>query len=368
MGMRIVFYSLRAHGLFDPNDTTVFGGAEVQLYHLSVGLAAGGHDVSFITRGPGSAETSVIQGVKVHKIPVRSGWLGKGLLAWDVAKCLRACCPQVCVQRCAGVETAMIAALARSAGARFCFMTASLLDCRNQLAQEGHPWVYQLYLWGLRRANLVICQNEEQQRLLSENFGIEAPVLRSACAPVEDDRPSAQSDKSRYVLWVGRCDPYKDPISFIQLARALPQISFEMVMPPGDYPDYAQQIDRELMGAYNLQVRRQLPFHEMDWVFRRASVLVNTSTLEGFPNTFLEAMRVGVPLLSYRLDPGGFLEREGTGVCAQGDFQALVNLCREWHESSGQAQHYGETGREYVRRTHDARIVVTEFECLLNSV
>ena len=129
----------------------------------------------------------------------------------------------------------MIAALSRSVGARFCFMTASLLDCRNQLAQEGHPWVFQTYLWGLRRANIVICQNEEQQQLLSENFGVRALILPSACAPVEEEFPSTPLKGSRYVLWVGRCDPYKDPISFVRLARELPQIRFRMILPATDH-------------------------------------------------------------------------------------------------------------------------------------
>ena len=363
--MRITFYNLRAHGLFDPDDKTVFGGAEVQLFHLSVGLAARGHDVSFVTRGPGPRTTSIISGVKVHKIPARSGRVGKCLTLWEILWVLLACRAQVYVQRCAGLETAMVAWLSRLLGRRFCFMTASLLDCRDQLAQEGRPWLYEAYLWGLRRADMVICQNEEQQRLLHDNFGIDADVLRSACAPVEGDSTSAVPEDERRVLWVGRCDSYKDPVSFIQLARELPQIRFRMIMPRGDHPAYGREVEKELPGLSNLEVSRGLPFHEMETAFRSASILVNTSTLEGFPNSFLEAMRMGVPILSYRLDPGGVFARQGAGICVQADFRSLVSLCEAWHQSSDEARRYGQAGREYVGRTHDSRIVVEELEHLL---
>jgi glycosyltransferase involved in cell wall biosynthesis len=259
----------------------------------------------------------------------------------------------------------MVARLSHLVGARFCFMTASLLDCRDQLAQEGHPWLYKVYHWGLQRADMVVCQNEDQQRLLRENFGIVAKVLRPACAPVEDESPRVSAERNRWILWVGRCDPYKDPLSFIRLARELPEIPFRMIMPPSVRPAHEREVQAELSGLSNLLVSRGLPFHEMETVFRSASVLVNTSTLEGFPNSFLEAMRVGVPILSYRLDPGGVLMREGAGICAQGDFRSLVDLCRDWHISPGETRGYGDAGRSYVRRTHDSRVIVEEFEHLL---
>jgi len=250
-------------------------------------------------------------------------------------------------------------------GAQFCFMTASLLDCRDQLAQEGRTRLYRAYRWGLRHAEIVICQNEDQRRLLRENFGIEAGVLRSVCAPVEGERFLGSTEGDRRVLWVGRCDPYKDPVSFIRLARELPRVQFRMVMPPGDYPDYERRVEKELAGLPNLSVSRGRPFREMETEFRGASVLVNTSTLEGFPNSFLESMRAGVPILSYRLDPGGVLAEQGAGICVQGDFRALMSLCGTWYESPEHAQRYGQAGREYVRRTHDVRVVVEEFERLL---
>ncbi len=363
--MRIAFFNLRAHGLFDPSNTTVFGGAEVQLYHLSTGLAARGHEVTFITRGPGPKQTRVVEGVYVKKLPLRTGSFGKIVTLAESLFSLLTSKSDVIVQRCAGIETALLAAAARLTGARFCFMSASLLDCRDQLAREQKGWLYNVYLWGLRRANCVVCQNDLQRTLLTENFGIFASTLPSACAPVDDTPPDKTEDEQSKVLWIGRCDPYKDPRSFLRLVRELPDIPFRMIMPPGEFPSYQKEIEREAEGLPNLELREKVSFFEMDGVYRHASVLVNTSTLEGFPNTFMEAMRAAVPILSYRLDPGGVLETEGAGVCAHDDFQVLADLCRCWHEKPESARPYAEAGREYVRRTHDRRVVVEKFEEIL---
>ena len=365
--MRITFFNLRAHGLFDASDPTVFGGAEVQLYHLSTGLAARGHQVTFITRGPGPRESKHVKGVRVEKLPLRGGVLGRVTTLLESFFGLLRSRADVLVQRCAGFETAMVAAAARLNGARFCFMTASLLDCRDQAAQEGRPWMYNVYLWGLHRAAHVICQNEIQQALLAENFGIYANVLPSACAPVRGEQSFAYGAADRKVLWVGRCDPYKDPLSFLRLARELPNIPFVMIMPPGDHPAYQKEVKEEAKGLSNLEVRQAVSFYEMETVYRHASILVNTSTLEGFPNTFLEAMRMGVPLLSYRLDPGGILVEKRTGICVGGDFRALMDLCASWHEKPERARQYGKAGRDYVKRTHDREVVVERFERILTS-
>ena len=51
----------------------------------------------------------------------------------------------------------------------------------------------------------------------------------------------------------------------------------------------------------------------IDALYDRAKVLVNTSDVEGFPNSYLQAWIRGVPVVTL-IDPDGVIEREGLGV------------------------------------------------------
>jgi glycosyltransferase involved in cell wall biosynthesis len=56
----------------------------------------------------------------------------------------------------------------------------------------------------------------------------------------------------------------------------------------------------------NLEVLGFQPLPEVEKQFDRARVLISTSEMEGFPNVFLQAMRRGIPIVSF-VDPDGMV-------------------------------------------------------------
>ncbi len=110
-------------------------------------------------------------------------------------------------------------------------------------------------------------------------------------------------------------------------------------------------------GIDNVTFLPRVPFQEIDSLFRRSKLLVNTSTAEGFPNTFIQACKAAVPILSVSVNPDNFLTRHECGICCQGDTRRMSKQVAALLNSSV-ARDMGQNGRRYVEAHHDvARIV-----------
>ena len=79
----------------------------------------------------------------------------------------------------------------------------------------------------------------------------------------------------------------------------------------------------------NLTVSGALPHDAVVERLRRAVALVNTSSHEGMPNTYLEAWSLGVPVLTLAVDPDGLISERGLGVSAGDSWDQFVGGARE---------------------------------------
>src|SRR5690606_14904808 len=102
-----------------------------------------------------------------------------------------------------------------------------------------------------------------------------------------------------YTLWIGRSDAHvKRPDHLIELAAACPEQHFLMVMTLED-----AAVDRAIRerAPANVTILPRVDFDEIERYFKHATLFVNTSDFEGFPNTFLQAAKYRVPILSLRV-------------------------------------------------------------------
>ena len=153
--------------------------------------------------------------------------------------------------------------------------------------------------WLIRQADAIVVQTEAQQRMLQKRFDRESTVIAN---PIDvgwwSDRGTGAADavsgeQDRYVLWVGRAESvHKRPRLLIDLARRCPEIPFLMILNPKDQA-VEDQIRRD--APQNVRIVSSVPYDEMPRVMSRAALLVNTSSMEGFPNVFLQAAACNVP-------------------------------------------------------------------------
>lgn len=317
------------------------GGGEVQQTILARAFVADGYRVSVLTANHGQPEVVECDGIHIHSVPDPGSRGIKGLRLihphmTDVVGKLRSIDPDIVYFRVAGFRAAAAAWYARSVRRPFVYACASDLEL---IGKEPKTWRDAfLFRLGLRAADAVLVQNVRQQVLLKETLG-KRGVLIPNCF-VDSAAGSGASDG--HVLWVGSITPLKSPHTFIELARRHPSKAFRMV--GGAYrgsPEgvaYYEQV-RELAATVpNLEFVGFVPFRDVGQHFDHASVLVNTSPTEGFPNTFLQAWIRGVPTLSF-VRPEVVPGESGTIACADLEDMSeqlvrLTDVQQAWSEES----------------------------------
>jgi len=377
--LRICLISPLGYGLYRPESGYPFGGAEVQFFLLARELSADpAFDVFVLTtvgERPGVERFGSVTVVKRRgkgRLSLPGGekrashitMLQRYVSAFrDMRRVMKAIDADVYAHAGAGVEVGAYALICWLLRRRFVYIVASSADLAHPYGQVQGPlrWLYPL---GVRLADAVVCRTREQQTLLQTRSRRDGVLIRTGhplVPPVEDTKTT--------ILWVGRVDPLKQPEMFLALAERLEKERCVMVAMRNEAHDGLLKTIREWATELpNLVLHEDVPWQEMTRFFRDAKLAVNTSTYEGFPNTFAQAAMHGTPILSWRVDPDGVLHRHRIGICAGGSFDRLVEAAVRLCQSREELAEYGARALRYATEHHDLNRSVEEFKTLAKSL
>jgi len=230
-------------------------------------------------------------------------------------------------QRNAGMITGVVAAHCRKHGKVFVYGAGSDADFsfRGVLIDGLRDRV--MFHYGLRHAHGVVVQNCAQAESA-------APVIKSPVVMIPNGvfpASPGNGERDGTILYAGALRAVKRPNLFIELARRIPERKFVMLGGSlGTELDYGAAIEKEAAGVPNLTLTGWRPHSDVIREIAGAALVVNTSAVEGFPNVYLEAWNLGVPVVSFN-DVDGLLAREHLGVLCtdlddmEGKIRALLN-------------------------------------------
>lgn len=178
------------------------------------------------------------------------------------------------------------------------------------------------------KADGIVLQTEDSKVFFPQYLLKKSVILQNSLNPLFiQDRYEGVRD--RQIVSVGRLDANKNQTmlieAFARIAVRYPEYS---VVCYGDGESRAQL--EALIERFNLQGRVQLPGITTDvaGMIRKASVFVLTSYTEGMPNALIEAMALGLPVISTDCPCGGPKEliRQGENgmLIPVGDVEALA--------------------------------------------
>ena len=201
-----------------------------------------------------------------------------------------------------------------SRGKRFVFRTASDADCKPDALISMGRWYRRdkwLYEHGLRRASSVLVQSVRQQELMRRNFGLDSSIAGLSWSRAQ--RPRVRRAGHRRAL--GEQHALGEAAGCVaEHRRSTAAVSFHMVggTVPGGHR-FFETVKAQAASRSNVTFHGAVPYRDASALYSRARVFVNTSDIEGFPNTYLQAWASGTPVVAF-FDPDGVIAREGLGA------------------------------------------------------
>lgn len=166
--------------------------------------------------------------------------------------------------------------------------------------------------YGISRATYAFSQSEMQAQNITTSYNLQTERIFSGHSSPDRVFPVEQRRRNGNVLWVGNFGENKRPEVVCKLAAKLQGMGVKFIMIGGHSNTEVVNRLKSLMPE-NLRYLGRLGFEETLRWFDEASVLVNSSFTEGFPNTFVQAWLRGVPVVSLTVDPDGLLSRAKLG-------------------------------------------------------
>ena len=335
------------------------GGAEIQCYLLAKRLATRGHEVHYICYlDPPKKDPELVFHVVKRWKSSRNALITRPIsslvhirnlfLALDEASC------QIYLQTCPKLVTGITALFCEVKGRIFVYRAANVKDADLTFSQEkGWPeisWMRRkIYAYGIRKAKIIVCNSVKIARDFSM-LGKKAIVIPNGQPIVPLKRIP---DKEGYVLWVARLNRVKRPEILIEVARRLPQYTFIMVG-RGRYKLPKLPKNVKFLGFKTGKALRSL--------YEKAAIFLNTSLIEGFPNTLIEAGMYYTPYVTF-YDPDDVVKRYELGFHVKSIGEAVQSI-KELMQNPSLRKRMGINIRRYVEKNHNIETTVNLYEKL----
>ena len=355
------------------------GGSERQSALLARELAARGHDVTYFVTGLAGGDRT-IDGVRLRAAwdpqagvrLVRAAYRYPRFL--DMLSAERA---DVYYSRGAGYYTPFVVRAAKNVGATSLLALAHDTDLDaafgKVLFKVRNEWLSAIIgplahagfrRWGLRAADWVVVQNEEQAEACV-SLGLRHSILRSIVELPPDELLATAA--TRDVIWAGSARDGRRSKGFevlVVLAELLPAVSFTVA---GNISGESTRAALEALGGLpNVELAGPLTHAETQRRIAEHRVVINTSPAEGFSNVMLEGWSLGRPCVTLAVNPSRLLTADRFGICAGGDPLDMAAAIVALLEESAARAAMGQRCRDYVATAHASARVCAAFEELVS--
>lgn len=378
--MKLLIFSPDSYSVFHTDTNYIFGGAEIETGYHARGLANLGVDISVITRDH-AVPAHTFEKVRLYSDPEFKGtgyWNKRKTIAGRIhyrvygdrnpyrsrEELLNAINADVIYIMGISQEALRLARYAVKEKKKFIFRVAHDMDLVGDEFDEEKVKKWSGISFGevqevIRAADIVLTQTQVQNALLKKWFGREGELM---FPPIDISVPGKTAEKKYDLFWIGKNNVFKRPEKLVELAKRLPERTFCMVfnkMEENSWNAIVKTIPE------NVTLIESIPADQIETVFRQSRVFVSTSLHEGFANTFLQAAKNSIPVISMGPDPNQMLSAHHTGVLAGDDMDKVVETTVKMLTDENYYRQFSESSRKYIVDFHRKETISAQFYALL---
>jgi glycosyltransferase involved in cell wall biosynthesis len=215
----------------------------------------------------------------------------------------------------------------------------------------------------MNAASGIIVQNNFQKNQLERDFNIKAILLKNPII-IPDVITKCDNGENKKILWVGKSNSTKRPLLFLELAKLNPEQKFVMVCNRNDEKMHATML---LNMPENIEFYERLSFQETEKLFSNASIFVSTSLFEGFPNTFLQAGKYSLPLISTGVNPDKYITEYNCGYVCSDDISEMSEKLSMLFTDEKLRSQLGLHHFDYLSKNHSSTSIIQQLSKIIES-
>jgi len=349
------------------------GGGELQSFYLAKELLKRNWDVHYIKESSNNdLKEQIIQGIVIHSMPKR-----KGILRWRNYKKLKSLLdklkPDFCYQRTTNSYLPLLVRIAKTNNIKtiFAFSMHNQIQFWEDIFSEKKIKTIIIkflekiiFIYSFKKADLIIVQTKFQKKIIKSKYSISSELIYNA-----HPLPTCKKFiRENIILWIGRLTANKNPLEFINLAKMLRSTKCRFfLIGAGNNRVLLNKIKEYSISLKNFIFLGELSNNDVHELLSRAKILVNTSFLEGFPNTFIEAWLRGVPVVSKNIDHDDLIQKNNLGKVS-GSLHQMAKDISEIVYSEVIWEKYSKSCYKFACENFNIVNAVSKFEDLINKI
>lgn len=346
------------------------GGAEYQLMLLAQQLTKNQHSICNIFRN--SSEKITDEGgsynfsyktKKVIKILFGNSFYP---YAFDILKLLYRIKPDIVMARPGGSFVGICALYCRLTNTKLIWHI-SIKDDLEKFKWRLHPRTFTEYLekaifnYGIKSSDFIVGQAQYQDDMLLKNFKRNCDIIIPNFHPTHEYIGEKGMEKIN-VIWIANFKKQKQPELFLALAESMKKQENVNFIMAGRLND--SSMAKAINSTSNLEYLGELAIEQVLSLMKESHIFINTSSSEGFPNTFIQAWLNKMVVVSLTVNPDDVLTNHDIGYVA-GNFQNMKETTQELIAHPELILAKGEASYDYAIKNHSLANIAKYEEFIL---